>query len=277
MGTVAAIGAVGGVAMNVAGQVMASGAANKARRKLRDAKRYSTKYIRKGYAEAAPIRDAMLDTIRGYQGDNPTGAMDLMRAYSGASGEQAQRQAFEGFQDSPGVAWLRDRGLRGIDRNASARGGLGGGNRMKALTAYSQGLAEQSYQRRFAELGLVANNDRDLLNSELGVMNDQVGDRLGLATQTANIELGASGGSAQLTQAAGLAKANAYKVAGEGFAGLAGLAAGAFSGPTTPPPGAGGGGGGYGNITLGFDSTLPGAPRMPDTSSQLNWKPPGGW
>lgn len=59
------------------------------------------------------------------------------------------------FQESPGYRFAFDEGVRAIDRGASARGLLGSGGRLRELTRYGQGVANQEfggYQNRLASL-----------------------------------------------------------------------------------------------------------------------------
>ena len=109
--------------------------------------------------------------IGGLQPFQGTGgqANSLSAAFSGALGPEAQAQAFNNFQDSPGVNFLREEGERAILRNASATGGLGGGNVLRELNRYGQGVALQS-----------------------------LGDQIGLLESQANRGLSAAGTSAQL-------------------------------------------------------------------------------
>ena len=60
-------------------------------------------------------------------------AQGVQAALSGALGAEAQAQAFANFQDSPGQAFLQERGERAVTRNASATGGLGGGRVLQEL------------------------------------------------------------------------------------------------------------------------------------------------
>jgi hypothetical protein len=82
-------------------------------------------------------------------------AFGLQQAFSGALGPEAQGQAFQQFQESPGTQFLREQGLRGIEAGAGARGGLGGGERLRELTRFSQGLALQDFGSQFNRLGAV--------------------------------------------------------------------------------------------------------------------------
>lgn len=77
------------------------------------------------------------------------------QALSGALGPEAQTQAFQQYEESPGVAFQREQGLRGIGQNLSARGGLGGGNRLKAISEFNQGLALQDFQNQYNRLGAI--------------------------------------------------------------------------------------------------------------------------
>ncbi len=83
-------------------------------------------------------------------------AIQLQAAISGARGPEAQAQAFQQFQESPGTQFLREQGLRLIDTGAAATGGLGGGERLRELTQFSQGLALQDLQGQFGRLGAVS-------------------------------------------------------------------------------------------------------------------------
>lgn len=75
-------------------------------------------------------------------------ATQMQAALTGALGPQAQQQAFDNFQDDPGTQWLLDRGRRERLAAASATGGLGGGNVLKALEEFGQGMANQSLSQR---------------------------------------------------------------------------------------------------------------------------------
>jgi hypothetical protein len=66
------------------------------------------------------------------------------------------------FRKDPGYEFVRDEGLRGIERGASARGSVLSGRTLKALTRFNQGLADQQYQRSYDRY----NQDRKL-QSEL--------------------------------------------------------------------------------------------------------------
>lgn len=82
-------------------------------------------------------------------------AFELQQAQSGALGPEAQAEAFANFQESPGTAFLREQGVRGIESGSAVTGGLGGGDRLRELTKFSQGLALQDFGNQFNRLGSV--------------------------------------------------------------------------------------------------------------------------
>jgi len=83
-------------------------------------------------------------------------ALRQQASLSGALGPGRQAQAFRQFQEDPGTQFLREQGLRLIGSGAAATGQLGGGERLRELTRFSQGLALQDLSARFGRLGEVA-------------------------------------------------------------------------------------------------------------------------
>lgn len=84
------------------------------------------------------------------------GLNDLNRL---ASGDMSR------FYTDPGYNFARMEGMRGIERSAAARGGATGGNALRALSQFNQGLASQQfgdfYNRTAARAGVgqtTANN-----------------------------------------------------------------------------------------------------------------------
>ena len=76
-------------------------------------------------------------------------AFDQQLALSGASGQAAFDQA---NMESPYTRFLQEEGERAVTRNASAMGGLGGGNVMQELQRRGQGLAQQGLQQQYNNL-----------------------------------------------------------------------------------------------------------------------------
>ena len=83
-------------------------------------------------------------------------ALGQQQALLGLSGQEAQTQAFQQFQESPGQAFLRERGEQALLRNTSAIGGLGGGRVRSELQQQGIGFAQQDLQNQLARLGGIA-------------------------------------------------------------------------------------------------------------------------
>lgn len=49
------------------------------------------------------------------------------------------------FMASPGFEFMRNEGMRGIERSAAARGGAASGNALRALAQFNTGLAQQDF------------------------------------------------------------------------------------------------------------------------------------
>lgn len=76
-------------------------------------------------------------------------------------GGLADYQALRGqigstFQASPGYEFARGEGIRAIDQAASARGMLGSGARLRELTRYGTGVANQEYGNWLSRLQTLA-------------------------------------------------------------------------------------------------------------------------
>ncbi len=84
------------------------------------------------------------------------GAFEQQQALAGTLGADRQAQALGQLAESPATQFLREQGLRGLENRAAALGGFGGGQRLKALTRFSQGLALQDLNRQRAEIARIA-------------------------------------------------------------------------------------------------------------------------
>jgi hypothetical protein len=80
-------------------------------------------------------------------------ALQQQQALLGLSGQEAQQQAFAELEQSPGQKFLQERAQRNLLRNASAIGGLGGGNVRSALVQQGVGFGQQDIQNQFGRLG----------------------------------------------------------------------------------------------------------------------------
>jgi hypothetical protein len=79
-------------------------------------------------------------------------ALAQQQALMGMGTPEEQQQAFAAFEQSPGQSFLRAQQERALLRNASAIGGLGGGNVRTALQQQAAGFAQQDYQNQLNRL-----------------------------------------------------------------------------------------------------------------------------
>jgi hypothetical protein len=107
-----------------------------------------TQVYQQNRADFAPYREAgaanvnQLNTLLGLGGN--TGAADYGKY---ATAEFTPAMFSQGVD--PGYAFRLSEGLKGIDRQAAARGGLISGNALKAASGYAGDQASQEYQNAF--------------------------------------------------------------------------------------------------------------------------------
>ena len=128
------------------------------------------------------------------------GALTQQEALLGLSGQEAQQTALSGLEESAGQRFLRDRQQKALLRNASAIGGLGGGNVRTALQQQAVGFAQQDIENQFGRLGQLAGQGQSAVN---------VGAQLGANTATNIAGLQSDLGAAQASGILGPAQANA--------------------------------------------------------------------
>lgn len=78
---------------------------------------------------------------------------NVANPYAGMTGEQAQAAAIEKISASPILQELMAQGEMGILQNASATGGLRGGNVQGALAQFRPQMLQQEIERQYARLG----------------------------------------------------------------------------------------------------------------------------
>lgn len=82
-----------------------------------------------------------------------TGALTAQQDLLGLNGAAGQQSAINGVQNSPQFAAMLQQGQNSILSNASATGGLRGGNVQGALGQFAPQLLSQLLQQRFDQLG----------------------------------------------------------------------------------------------------------------------------
>lgn len=151
-------------------------------------------------------------------------ALQEQQALIGLRGDREQLTALRNLRESPGQLFLRLRQQRALVRNASAIGGLGGGNVRTALQEQATGFAQQDLQNQFGRLASIvrpAGNTAGNTAAQLGQFGAQ---------SAANIaNLGIAGSEARASGILG--KQQAGTQATNQLLQVAGIAAGAASRP----------------------------------------------
>lgn len=137
----------------------------------------------------------------------------VQAALAGALGPEAQQAALANLQ--PVNQFLQEQGQRTVERSAAATGGVGGGNVLKELTRFGQGLAGQSAQQQFANLGEVAGRGFGAASQQGNILQQTGRDILGVRQAVGRDIAGVFTGTGQQI-AADRARA------GEGIAGAIG-------------------------------------------------------
>lgn len=101
-------------------------------------------------------QNALQESLGGYAGAGQD-ALNAQLALTGALGPDAQREAVAALESSPMFQSLAAQGEQAILQNASATGGLRGGNTQGALAQFRPQLLNQTIQERFANLGGISN------------------------------------------------------------------------------------------------------------------------
>lgn len=137
-------GYVAVAAATVVGGYIASEGAKSAAEEQADAAAAAT-------AESASQFAATQESLEPYEAAGEA-ALEQQLALTGLSGTEAQQAAFDAFAESPGQQYLREQQERALIRNASAVGGLGGGNVLTALQEQAAGIASTDYANYYNQL-----------------------------------------------------------------------------------------------------------------------------
>lgn len=120
----------------------------------------------------------------------------------GLGGQNAQQQAIQALQQGPQFQAMQEAGQNAILQNASATGGLRGGNTQAALAQFSPQLLSQLINQQFSQLGGIS----------------QLGQASAAGQASAGLQTG--GNIAQLLQQQGAAQAGGALAQGQAAGGL---------------------------------------------------------
>lgn len=193
-----------------------------------------------GIAEHQRQFDAVQKLLAPYVGAG-TGSLSAQQNLLGMNGNDAQQQAINGISNSPIYTSALAAGNRNILANASATGGLRGGNTQAALGQFSPQLLSQVIQQQYGNLAGLTSIGQ---NAAAGVGN------AGMQTGNSIAGLLQQQGAAQAGGALAQGNANA------GYAGAVGNAIGLYGSlggfKTTQPVGQTNNGyGGFGTTQYG--------------------------
>jgi hypothetical protein len=104
-----------------------------------------------GIAEQRRQFDALVELMSPYVTAGKS-AMEQQQALLGLGGEQAQQAAIGAIEKSPFFSALAQQGENALLQQASATGGLRGGNTQGALAQFRPGLLNQMVQQQMANL-----------------------------------------------------------------------------------------------------------------------------
>ena len=105
-----------------------------------------------GIAEQRRQFDALIELMKPYVGAG-VGAISQQQAILGLGGAEAQQKAISQIEQSPFFQAMAQQGENAMLQQASATGGLRGGNMQAALAQFRPGLLNQMVQQQFTNLG----------------------------------------------------------------------------------------------------------------------------
>lgn len=162
-----------------------------------------------GIAEERRQFDALIELMKPYVSAGSEG-LTGQRALLGLEGQQAQSQAIQNIAQSPLYQNIARQGEDAILQNASATGGLRGGNTQAALAQFRPNMLNNLIQQQYAQLGGLTQLGQ---NAAAG----QASQGMGMASNIANLLQNQGSALAQGIMAQG-------SVARQGFGDLLGIA-----------------------------------------------------
>lgn len=144
--------AVAVAAIGVGASIMDNRAANKAAGRAADAQ---TAAAQMGVEENRRQFDFIQELMKPYVDSGKT-ALNQQMGMLGLNGAAAQQQAIGALQNSPFFQAQLNQGTNALLQNASATGGLRGGNTQAALAQFAPQLLQQTFQNQLANVGQLA-------------------------------------------------------------------------------------------------------------------------
>lgn len=153
--------------------------------------------------------------------------LENQAALAGLRGNEAQAGAFDNFQSSPGQQFLLDQSEKALTRNASATGGLSGGNLLQELQRNAIGLAAQDFGNSFQRGQQVLGSQQGAAGNAAGLIssagNNLADARFSTGQQIASSAGGTTSALANLQNQLGAGQSN---ILGQGATNLGNLVSG---------------------------------------------------
>ncbi len=190
-----AIGGAGllGAGASIYGANKAAGVQSDAANKAAALQQQAMDYQKGNYDKAAGNLNPFIQTGQG--------ANNLLGSFYGINGSDPAlgQNALAAFQKSPDYQFALKGGSDALDNSAAAKGGMIGGNQMRAQTEYGQGLATQNLQNYLKQLNSMSGQGIQA-GGYLGSIGSSVGGQVG----TSALNIGNSGMAAGTAQASGI-------------------------------------------------------------------------
>ena len=233
------IGAVIGAGASLIGGAMASSAASKAAKTQARSADKATELQKQMYEEGVVRQKPFYEA--GLTGQNRLMELLGLGGDPNAQGYGSAMRPFgmSDFETDPGYAFRMKEGLKSLDQQAAARGGLISGNALRAAQQYGQDLGSQEYQNAYNRYQTNRTNVLNPLQSLLG-QAQSTANTLGSAGQNYATNAG------NTMMAAGAARASGYTGSADAWNRALGGAAGTVVSGLNANQMYGGGAGGYG-------------------------------
>ncbi len=187
IGTAAAVLGAGllGAGATMYGANKAANAQEKAANQAAAAQREAMEYQKANYDKASGNLSPFIQSGQG--------ANSLLAEAYGLSGKTALGQSsLAAFQNSPDYQFALKGGSEALDNSAAAKGGVLGGNQIRAQTEYGQGLATQNLQSYFQRLSGMSGQGIQA-GGMLGQIGTGVGAQVGASANNVGNSLMAAG------------------------------------------------------------------------------------
>jgi hypothetical protein len=212
-------------AVGVAGIAAGAYSSSRSRSSSRDASRAQERSAEAGIEEQRRQFDQVRELLTPYANAG-TSALGQQQDLLGTNGADAQGAAIAALQKSPQFTSLLEQGNNNILQNASATGGLRGGNTQAALAQFSPQLLNQIIDQQYGRLGGMVSLGQ---NAAAGVGN--AGMQTGSAVSSLLQQQGAAQAGNALAQ--GRAQAGIANSISSGIGAYAGMGGfGSFGGST---------------------------------------------